>query len=103
MARVQQVVIDQVGAGTTTLLAAQGADWQIDVINYVVVMSAEGTFAFSDGTDWLSGDMPVAINGGVSAAAGSLLEPLMQGGKGRPFSITTTGGSAHGHALVRIQ
>lgn len=97
---IESVIIDQGGAGTTTLRAAV-PHFRIEVINYVVVLSADGTFAFSDGTDWLSGDMPVAAKGGVSARGG-VGTPLIVGGVGRPLQITTTGGSAHGHALIRI-
>lgn len=94
------VSIDQGGAGTTELIAASGAA-RYAVVNYVVVMSGAGTVAFSDGTDWLTGDMPFAANGGVAAAYGTQDYPLFVGGQGRPLSITTTGASAHGHMLVR--
>lgn len=100
MAYLTAAVIDQAGAGTTVLVPAT-PHYRVEVINYVVVLSADGTFAFSDGTDWLSGDMPVAAKGGV-AVRGSQEDPLMIGGVGRPLQITTTGGSAHGHALVRM-
>lgn len=102
MAHIETVEIDQGAAGTTELRAAVPF-YTIDVIGYVVVLSADGTFAFSDGTDWLSGDMPVLANGGVSAK-GSIEEPLMiSRGAGRPLQITTVGGSAHGHALIRVR
>lgn len=102
MAHYEQVIIDQASPGTTTLRAAE-PHYGIDVINYVVVLDADGTFAFSDGTDWMSGDMPVAAKGGVSAK-GSKEEPLMlPGATGRPLQITTVGGSAHGHALIRLR
>ena len=101
MAYIASVVIDQAGAGTTTLKSSDGPDWRVEIINYVVVLSADGTFAFSDGTDWLSGDMPIAAKGGVSAK-GEMNAPLMIGGKGRPLNITTTVGAATGHALIRI-
>lgn len=97
----ETVVIDQGGAGTTQLRAAPSAENTIRVINYTVVLSAAGTVAFSDGTDWLTGDMPLDTNGGISAN-GDLYNPLFFGGKGRPLSITSTGGSAHGHALIAI-
>lgn len=100
MAYLTTVVIDQAGAGTTELVAAT-PDYKCEIINYAVVLSADGTFAFSDGTDWLSGDMPIAAKGGV-AVKGDQESPLMIGGVGRPLQITTTGGSAHGHALVRM-
>ncbi len=99
---IRSIAINQAGAGTTELLAAQGGDFSIRVISYVIVMSADGTFSFSDGTDWLSGDMPLAAKGGISAR-GSLADPLLICGEGRPLSITTTGGAADGHALVAVQ
>ncbi len=99
---IRTVVINQAGAGTTQLLAGQGVDFAIMVVSYVIVMSADGTFSFSDGTDWLTGDLPIAAKGGV-AAQGSLSAPLLICGEGRPLSITTTGGAADGHALVSVQ
>ena len=62
MATYETIAIDQAGPGTTVIRAAVPFK-RIDVINYVVVLAAAGTFAFSDGTDWLSGDMPMAANG----------------------------------------
>jgi hypothetical protein len=102
MAYIETVVIDQAGAGTTTLRASEASPWRIEIINYVVVLSADGTFAFSDGTDWLSGDMTIAAKGGVSAR-GSKDDPLMIGGVGRPLQITTVGGAATGHVLIRLR
>jgi len=93
------VIIDQGGAGTTELVAAVPGR-TIRVISYSLVMAAEGTFAFSDGTDWKTGDYPIAANGGI-AEAGSAADPLIVCAAGRPLSITTTGGSAHGR--VRIE
>lgn len=99
---IKPFVIDQGAAGTTELWPAVGPLAEIRVINYVVVLNAAGTYAFSDGTDWLSGDLPIAAKGGASAAAVSGEVPLMICGRGRPLSITTTGGSAHGHGLLAI-
>jgi hypothetical protein len=93
------VEIDQGGVGTTELLPGI-PDLSIRVLSYFVVMSDAGTFAFSDGTEWKTGDIPIAASGGV-AESGTRHEPLWVGGRGRPLSITTTGGSAHGR--VRIE
>ena len=93
------IVIDQGGAGTTELVAAVPYR-TIRVLNFSVVMSATGTFAWSDGTDWKSGDYPIIANGGI-AEAGSRDDPLFVCAAGRSLSITTTGGSAHGR--VRIE
>lgn len=93
------VVIDQGGAGTTQLVAPVPYR-TIRVISYSLVLSATGTFAFSDGTDWKTGDYPVLANGGI-AEAGSATDPLFVCEAGRALSITTTGGSAHGR--VRIE
>lgn len=93
------VVIDQSGAGTTELVAAVPGR-TIRVINYSVVLSGTGTFAWSDGTDWKSGDYPIAANGGI-AEAGTRDDPLFVCAAGRSLSITTVGASAHGR--VRIE
>ena len=93
------IVIDQGGAGTTELVAAVPRR-TIRVISYSVVLSGTGTFAFSDGTDWKTGDYPFAANGGI-AEAGSAADPLFICAAGRPLSITTVGASAHGR--VRIE
>ena len=93
------IVIDQGGAGTTELVP--GIPFRtIRVLSYSVVLAAEGTFAFSDGTDWKTGDYPFAANGGI-AESGSAEAPLFVCAAGRPLSITTVGASAHGR--VRIE
>ena len=94
-------VVDQSGAGTTEIFAAV-SDHSICVINYSIVMSAAGTFAFSDGTDWKTGDYPIAANGGIAESATGD-SPLFKCGRGRPLQITTTGGSAHGHVRVEYR
>ena len=93
------VVINQSGAGTTELVAAVPFR-TIRVISYSLVMSAVGTFAFSDGVDWKTGDYPIAANGGI-AEAGTAQDPLIVCAAGRSLSITTTGGAADGR--VRIE
>jgi hypothetical protein len=97
----KDVEIDQGAAGTTELLAGSPG-YRIRVLSYFVVMSLAGTYAFSDGTDWKTGDIPVAVNGGV-AEAGTLETPLFECGVGRPLSITTTVGSAHGRARIEYR
>jgi len=93
------IVVDQSGAGTTELVAAvQGCT--IRVLNYSIVLSAAGTFAFSDGTDWKTGDYPIAANGGI-AEHGTRDDPLFVIEAGRPLSLTTVGASAHGR--IRIE
>lgn len=85
------IEIDQGGAGTTELLPGENG-YRIRVLSYLVVMSDAGTYAFSDGTDWKTGDIPIAANGGAAENG----NPLWEGGTGRPLVITTTGASAHG-------
>lgn len=82
-----------VSSGTTQLVAAQ-ADRQINVVSYVIVMTAAGTAKFSDGTD-LTGAMAFAANGGV-AANGQASSPWFWTAKGNALSIVTTA-SAAGH------
>lgn len=94
------VVIDQAGPGTTELLAASPG-YKYVVINYTLTLDAAGTFAFSDGVAWLTGDIPVAANGGASTGNATQQYPHFSTGVGRPLSITTTGGGASGHMLVR--
>lgn len=101
------VAIDQAGAGTTVLIAAQPGK-RIRVINYTIILDAVGTVAFSDGTDWLSGDMPFGQYGGAAPDAGSPRDmgphpsPLMVTGVGRPLQITTVGAAAFGHLTAEI-
>lgn len=102
------VPIDQASAGTTELIAAVPFK-RIRVLNYVVVLAGEGTYAFSDGQDWHSGAIPVADRGGAAPNAGPnpRLEPhpapLFACGVGLPLQITTVGGSAHGHLTAEIR
>lgn len=93
------IVIDQGAPGTTELVAAIPLR-TIRVLSYSVVLSAAGTFAFSDGTDWKTGDYPITGNSGI-AEAGTKDDPLFVCAAGRTLSITTTGGFAQGR--VRIE
>jgi len=95
----EDFVIDQGGAGTTTIVTAVPYR-TIRVVSYSVVLSGAGTFAWSDGTDWKSGDYPIAANGGI-AESGTAADPLFVCAAGRPLQITSVGASAHGR--VRIQ
>lgn len=94
--------VDQSGEGTTEVVAAPSPTSSIRVISYVILMDGAGSVAFSDGTDWMSGDMPLSDKGGISAA-GTIRDPLLLLGRGRPLQITTVGGSAHGHVTVDIR
>jgi hypothetical protein len=92
-------VINQAGAGTTEIIAAVPYR-TIRVVSYGVVMDDEGTFAFSDGTDWKTGDFAFAANGGISEV-GTAESPLFVCPAGRPLQCTTVGAAAAGR--VRIQ
>ena len=97
---IYDIEIDQGGAGTTELLAA-AVGQPFSVVSYFVVLSGAGTFAFSDGTTWFTGDIPIAANGGV-AESGSTRDPLFTCGRGKPLRITTVGASAHGRVRVQL-
>ena len=96
------LIIDQAGAGTTELLAAI-SQFEIRVVSYFVVLSASGTYAFSDGTDWKTGDIPLDAKSGVAEHAHDADNPLFVCGVNRPLSITTTGGSAHGRVRIELR
>lgn len=88
--------ISQGAAGTTSLVAADAAA-KIKVVSYVVVLDAAGSFKFTDGVADLSGVMPVAANGGVSAIGQPSAHLLETGAVNRALSITTVTGKAFGH------
>lgn len=88
-----QHAVISVSSGTTELVAAQ-PDKVINVVSYVIVMSAAGTAKFSDGSD-LTGAMSFAANGGV-AANGQASSPWFWTSAGNPLSIVTTAAAA-GH------
>lgn len=88
--------ITQAAAGTTQLVAADAAA-KIKVVSYVVVLDAAGSFKFADGVADLSGVMPVAANGGVSAVGQPSSHLLETAAVNRALSITTVTGKAFGH------
>lgn len=99
---IYHIAVAQTAAGTIELVAAPSEFQNIRVLNYALILdSPGGTFAFQDGTDWLSGDMSVGANGGASAK-GTVDEPLMKTARGRPLQLTTTGAPANGHVTALV-
>lgn len=88
--------IAQGAAGTTALVGANASN-KIKVVSYVFVMSAAGTFKFTDGTVDLTGAMDVAANGGVSAIGQPSAHLMETAAINRPLNIVTTVGAARGH------
>ena len=86
--------ISQGAPGTTTLVA--GGAKAIAVVNYVIVLDADGTCKFTDGVSDLSGALPIAAKGGVSAP-GQPSSPWLVTPVGSPLTLVTTGGKAFGH------
>lgn len=90
-----RVVINQAGAGTTTLVAAI-AGRLFAVTRVVLTLSAAGTVQFSDGTDALTGPFDVAANGGFVLPADNVNPWFATAALGRALQIVTTGGAARG-------
>lgn len=88
-------IISQGGAGTTSLVTADGTR-HIKVVSYVVVISAIGNCKFIDGSGDLTGNLPLVANSGVSAISDAAT-PLFQTAINSALSIVTTGGAAFGH------
>jgi hypothetical protein len=89
-------VISQGAAGTTTLVTAD-ATKKIKVVSYVIVISATGTAKFIDSTPTdLTGAMPIATNGGVSAI-GTTFSPLFATAVNKSLQIVSTVGAVTGH------
>jgi hypothetical protein len=92
----QFATISQGAAGTTTLVTAD-ATRKIKVVSYVIVISATGTAKFIDSTPTdLTGAMPIAINGGVSAI-GTTFSPLFATAVNKSLQIVSTTGAVTGH------
>jgi hypothetical protein len=90
-----------VGAGTTELVAAQGAGQRVRVYNYAVVATVAGTVKFTDGTDDLTGAMSFAANGGI-AAGGAPSEVWFESGLNRPLNIVASG-ATEGHLSYVVE
>jgi len=88
-------VIEQGGAGTTQLVAADSTR-HIRVVSYVVVLDATGTMKFADGAGNLSGAMPISATGGIVAPPCDE-KAWVETAINSALSIVTTGGGAHGH------
>lgn len=110
---IDTIAIAQAGTGTTTLYTPD-ADKTVHVLNYTVLLDDYGTFQFTDGTEALSGPMPILQYGGAAPSAGSQgagngpqgfqrAIPLMKcKAAGRPIKIVTTGGAASGHICIEV-
>lgn len=83
------------GAAGTTQVKAAVPGWRIRVTGYTVVMSAAGTFKFSDGAD-KTGAMTCASNGGVSSRTPFICA------EGAALSIISTVGACNGHVSYQI-
>jgi hypothetical protein len=65
-------------------------------------MDADGTLAFTDGTNVLIGPMPLAKNSGPMDRLGdkALAWCATPASTNKPLTLVTTGGGFHGVALV---
>lgn len=81
--------------GTTSLVNSQ-ATFSINVVSYVIVMSATGTAKFHDGVTDLTGAMPLVANSGVSAISDAST-PLFTTGLNNALLLIMSGGTAYGH------
>lgn len=84
--------INQGAAGTDILVAAQ-TGLKVRVISYAVVVGSAATVKFTGSGD-LTGAMPLAANGGISAVGD---KPLFSTTAGQALSIVTTGAAAKGY------
>lgn len=91
------VSVDQSGAGTTSVIAAQTGKAH-KVRGGFLVLSAVGTLKFSDGTTDLSGAMSLDQKSGfvLPAAPSDYFKTAV----GEPLQIITTGGAAKGCLVV---
>lgn len=87
--------IAQGAAGTTILVAAQGASMKVKVVSYVFTLSLAGTAKFTATSD-ITGAMDIAASGGA-VVLGQPSSPLFETGANQALSIVTTGGAAKGH------
>lgn len=95
------VAIAQAVAGTTQLVAAQGAGLKVKVVSYVFMLSLAGTAKFT-GTADLTGAFDVAASGGVSAV-GQPSAHLFETAANAALSIVTTIGAARGHLSYFVE
>lgn len=87
------------GAPGTTVLKTADASNKHKVLGGFLLMSADGTFKFNDGTSDLSGPADAGQRGGFVLPAG--LFPYTQTGAiNRPLNLITTGGNANGCLVI---
>lgn len=91
----QYGVITQGGAGTTSLVGAQGASLKIKVVSYVFTIDTAGTVKFTGSGD-LTGAMTLVEKGGAVAIS-QPSSPLFETGANQALSIVSTGGAVQGH------
>lgn len=90
--------IVQLTPGLTEIVAAV-PDKRIRVYGYLVVLDVAGRFRFIGAAD-LTGNIPVAANGGVAIGAG--LFPVFESEISTPLSIVTVSGVANGHLVYAL-
>lgn len=92
------VPVAQGGAGTAVLKAAS-TDNKHKVLGALLVINADGTVKFNDGSADLTGPVDAGQRGGFVLPAG-LFPYTETGAVNRPLNLITTGGAANGCVVV---
>lgn len=94
--RLSRVIVNQVGAGTTLLKAAQ-LNKRHQIVGAILTLSADGTLKFQSAANDLCGPMDIAAKGGFVYDSDS---PFYPGNLNEDLNLATTLGAARGVVLV---
>lgn len=94
--RVSRIVVNQGGAGSVTLKAAQ-LNKRHKLIGAILTLSADGTLKFQSAANDLCGPMDIASKGGFVYDSDS---SFFECNANEDLNLVTTGGAAKGVVLV---
>jgi hypothetical protein len=96
--KITRVAVDQSGAGTTVLMAADRDSYH-KVLGAMLTLSAAGTMQFTDGTEALTGPTDFATDGGFVLPF-SKVPYFETKAAGRPLNLVSVTGEANGFVIV---
>lgn len=86
------------GSAETIELVAAVASRVIELNSYTLVCDTDTTIQFKSGTNYISGPMDVAANGGISTSEGV----IMITGSGEALNLSNSAGNIGGHITYKV-
>jgi len=96
MAQLKRTVVNQGGAGTLVIAAASPGN-KHKLLGFILSLSSDGTFQFTDGTGILMGAMKIKQD--ANSVVALSLSPIVETAVNSPLNLVTTSGGGRGVAI----